>query len=206
MKIKLALSMLFTATLSQSATVINIDEFTTFEFNTTTETATLSSSKAVEGYDCLPYQPPASANPELLTSYNNFTGFDFGYYQSGTSTYEIRTQKFIALEVVTPVEGLKRKEVFEEPLANTNPAIYTVSISRCPGDFSAQTTEGICVKTGQAMSLNWSTKIDANPNIECALEQGEKYYLNIIHSANPPYTTSTCNFSDCGLLFRESFN
>lgn len=160
--------------------------------------------------ECDNITPPTGTTEHLdqngdPISYVDITGgAEFGYSQSATNNYVLPRNKYSAFAFTAPSEALRRKETFEEPLANTTPAIYTVAISKCPGDFSGQTVQGVCKRTNLITSLNWSTFGNANTGIECKLEQGENYYLNVIHSQNSPYSATSCsNGSGCGVLFTE---
>lgn len=157
----------------------------------------------VEHYDCSQVSPPAGTAPHILDTYRDYVGSPFGYSQSATNSDDLPRNKYIALEVLTPSEEVRRKETFEEPLANKTPAIYTVALSRCPGDFTNQGVEGVCTRTNLITNLNWSTRSNANPGIECALEPGQIYYLNIIHSQVAPYSQTSCSDFQCGVLFTE---
>ncbi len=136
----------------------------------------------VEHFDCSQASPPAGTSPHILDTYSDYVGSPFGYSQSATNSDDLPRNKYIALEVLT---------------------IYTVSLSRCPGDFTNQGVEGVCTRTNLITNLNWSTRSNANPGIECALEPGQIYYLNIIHSQTAPYSQTSCSDFQCGVLFTE---
>ncbi len=78
--------------------------------------------------------------------------------------------------------------------------LLTVSISRCPGDFSSAL--GNCRMEGLG-TFNWAYSPFGN---SCVLEQGQQYFLNAINAAEDDPSTTSCTNSTglCGWLVKPT--
>ncbi len=87
------------------------------------------------------------------------------------------------------------------------PAVYTIKISRCPGDFTRDTSNpdvAFCQRSGASVSLRWSPTTEAG---SCTLIPGVTYYLNIVHGtidSSATTLTSTCSGSFCSVAMQRA--
>ena len=194
----------------------DLDETAELKINVDAENASLVSGALIgPETDCILHQPPVGTTAQTM-SYEAFSGNPFGDSTSSSFSFAIPINKYATFPVTTPLTLYLRKNSFEQPTANYTPASYTVSLSKCPGDFNVSSPDvgrGRCVVGGQyaggstAPVLRWTTKDNPSPTdlvVKCILEKNTLYYLNIIHSTVPPYTDSVCtDASGCGVLFTE---
>ncbi|TDR20810.1 hypothetical protein [Marinicella litoralis] len=165
---------------------------------------------------CQSHPPPAGTSEQFGQTYVGVTGQQFGDATSSSANFSIDKNKYVALQVTAPTSLYLRKNSFEQPTANFTPASYTVSLSKCPGDFNVSSNDvgrGRCVVGGQQAGgsttpvLRWTTKTNPTSTdlaLKCVLDPGDTYYLNIIHATTPPYSQTVCSDSTkCGVLFTE---
>ncbi len=194
-----------------------MDDTSIIKFNISNESVNLVSGDSSGGpnADCTNHQAPAGIS-RLTLDYESMSGFTFGNATSSSFSFLIPRNTYATFPVTAPNSLLLRKNSFEQPTANFTPATYTVSISKCPGDFNVSSSNvgtGRCVVGGQQAGgattpvIRWTTT--TNPSqidlaLKCILDRNETYYLNIIHSTIPPYSQSSCgNSNGCGVLFTE---
>lgn len=141
-------------------------------------------------------------------SFEQLQSMTFGYSSSATYLYGLSPNEYSALEVMAPMETRTRRLSFEMPPPTFTTAFpTTVALSDCPGDFAPPASRGRCVVSGTFPGLPWTTDQDANPLLQCILEPGRTYFINIIHAAPGELSESTCEpmpaVRPCGLLFTE---
>ncbi len=194
----------------------NLNESNELKINVNAESFALVTGEQIgPSIDCTDHQPPPGVIGQTM-SYQSFSGNPFGDSTSSTFSFKLPLNRYANFPVVAPADGYLRKNSFEQPLAIYTPSSYTVSLSKCPGDFNVNSTDvgrGRCVVGGQQPGgattpvLRWATK--ANPTatdlaLKCILDSDETYYLNIIHSTIPPYSQPACvDAPGCGVLFTE---
>jgi len=134
------------------------------------------------------------------------TGIIWDVTIGNTGGYRLIRDQYSALDFVSPSGNSSKRIFFENGTPNNGPpANYTIAISECPGDFNTHLNQTRCKRSGQTPSLSWTTD-PANANNRCLLEKNKQYYLNIIHSLDPPYTNSVCSSaSGCSVLFQQGF-
>gem|GEM_PF-7024592 len=212
------------STSSTSNFPVTINSSSTFSISCTNSdglTDSDSISISVAGNPACASHPAPSGTTGINAAYAsmNDSGGIFGQSHAEQATFGIDENKYYAIAFNAPT-GTKQVELgFENAEANFTTATYSVSVSKCPGDFNvtgstnsggSDVGRGLCKKSGGAFTLRTITT--NNPtNIEegfsCILEAGQPYYLNIIHSSAAPYTTTSCNDNgnpaECGVLYVE---
>lgn len=137
-------------------------------------------------------------------------GIAFGQATGVIINYSLDKNKYTGMIFTAPASAMNKKIDFEEGTpGNGGPAAYTVSISKCIGDFTVHLDQPRCKVGGITPSLKWSTNVNNPALFSCILQPGEVYYLNIVHSTNEinNYVPSSCpSNSGCGVLLNELIN
>lgn len=179
-------------------------------FGTTNANVTVTVNASVDPVCSNFNPPPGTTDDNAGITFEGLTtgGASIGSAQALSINFEVSRNKYWAIRTDMPSTSMSRKESFTEPFGNTTRAGYTVSLSKCPGDFSgsSQTTNGRCVVSGGNVSLRWTTDQSQSPTFRCIVEPGETYYLNVIHSLSTPYSTTDCSDTECGVLFQETLD
>lgn len=193
---------------SSSSKLVNIQE-------TTTLTLTCGNdSKNVQVIldDSIPQGCNTSVYPEPNLNINSNTyaaikdGNEFGTTTNGSVVHNILNTEFSSLKFTAPSSTTFRRRLnFIPAPTNAKKADKTtISISTCPGDFTATAA---CVVTVQSGDV-W--KISTDPSVGgsyCKINAGQEYYMNFVNKQDP-YATSppVClNPSDfeCAVFFSE---
>lgn len=163
--------------------------------------------------------PPGTTGINATYASLNDSGEIFGEAHAEQATFGIDENKYYSISFSAP-NGSKQVELgFENAEANFTTAPYSVSVSKCPGDFNvtgatntggSDVGRGLCKKSGGAFTLRTITTTSPTPleeALSCILEAGQPYYLNIIHSNSAPYSSTSCNDNgnpaECGVLYVE---
>jgi len=135
---------------------------------------------------------------------SNWVGTPFPGIDAENVYLNLKRGKYIAAIFNSGNQNRNAKFAFETPpsFSGPIPSALTITISKCPGDFSDEPLVGQtrCKAVGTAASLYWSD-ISAQNGFYCKLEKNTDYFLNIVHANNPPlYNNSGCATSSCGIL------
>lgn len=162
--------------------------------------------------DSIPACTSAIYPPSLLIEeglYSDFNdGFPFGQSTNTSFIADIRTNEFLSLSgfnLTTP-NTRRRIDSLQAP-TNFNPMDKgTISVSRCPGDFSETAVCKFVVV--EYSSLLFSTNQNDDPGTYCILDPAKTYYMNYVMSADPYVELPTClspTHQSCAIFYTEVF-
>lgn len=93
--------------------------------------------------------------------------------------------------------------IFPSSTQGPTASATTITISECPGDFSTHLNQSQCKTNFEILRLSSKITPSGPAGFFCELQQGQIYYLNIVHSDNSEndnYETSDCDAAYCGVL------
>ncbi len=149
--------------------------------------------------------------PGLLLVEGEYATFNdtypFGVSTNTSFELEINTSRFVALSgFKMPQDSFKRRIVFEQAPTNYNMMSQaTISISECPGDFSATAA---CVRVvNNFTTWFFSTDTADDPNLYCILDPNKTYFINYVLSPDAYNEAPACkNPADnkCAVFYTEA--
>jgi hypothetical protein len=160
-------------------------------------------------------KPPKEYNGLYEDIYNNsgFTNPTPWPGSWGTNlSLNLEKNKYIAAKFTAPNEEIDARFLSQIPSNHQGvpPSGYTIAISKCPGDFNIHLDQNACKYSGATFKWSSSTNPSGPPGFFCKLQQGQDYYLNIVHSTNSEndnYATTKClaQGDSCGHLAQQSY-
>ncbi len=153
------------------------------------------------------YPPNLLIEDGLYSEFND--GYPFGQSTNTNFIADISTNEFLSLSgfnLTTP--NTRRRIVSEVAPVNYNPMDQgTISVSRCPGDFSETAVCRFVVNTFSV--LLFSTNQNDDPGTYCILDPAKTYYINYVMSADPYVELPTClnqAHQSCAIFYIELIN
>jgi hypothetical protein len=133
--------------------------------------------------------------PNLLMKSDTYEDFNDGspFGQSTNASFEmtLRTDEYMVLDSISLPADTRRRFTMVSPPTQRLLAVSTISISRCPGDFTAETA--ICeFQVTNNSVLRFSTRPSDQGGAYCVMEPDTDYYINYVHSPDPLNTPPVC--------------
>lgn len=146
--------------------------------------------------DCsnVTYPPGLS---QVIGIYRDFnSGNNFGETTNTALLANVNTSDYLVLsDFSMPTPDFRRRMIFNNAPTNVNlMADATVSISECPGDFTAAATCTMPVNNQSVLFFSNITDDENHPSRDyCILDSEKTYFYNLIMSLDPFNTEPTCN-------------
>ena len=142
-------------------------------------------------------------NYNQVFAYNNGNPIAFPGGSNVTLSYTAQAGQYVAMAFTVPANlstTASGNWGFHATGASGGPA--TISLSQCPGDFSATLPAGCKGQWNgsENTAVIWESPEVSDPfNQGCRLARGKTYYLNVIQGTLADPATTTCTGTSCGL-------